>query len=177
MDVRLGHLLMQQGILTAQQAEQILAEQRRSGKPFGVLCERMFNVDPKAVEQAWAVQYAKISRTVNPLHESIEARALALVTRRQAWQFRVLPMRFDGPDLMMATTQQHLRRALRFATSVLGVPVYLVLAEPRNLGEALCRHYPMAGMTPESIDDDRMEQLVHRVKVPSSQSARKARAQ
>jgi len=174
MDVRLGHLLMEQGLLTAQQAEQILAEQRRSGKPFGVLCERMFNVDPKAVEEAWAAQYAKISRTVNPLHESIEARALELVTRRQAWQFRVLPMRFDGPDLMMATTQRHLRRALRFATSVLGVPVYLVLAEPRNLGEALCRHYPMVGMTPESVDDDRLEQLVRRAKKPGIEKTRQA---
>lgn len=177
MDIRLGQVLMEQGILTAEQARQIMAEQQRTGKPFGVLCERMFKVDPRAVEEAWASQYARISRTVNPMHEAMEARALELVTRRQAWQFRVLPMRFDGPDLMMATTQQHLRRALRFATGVLAVPVYLVLASPRDLGEALCRHYPLAGMTADSVNDDAMLRLVSRAKKPGAPKAKQANMQ
>ena len=32
--------------------------------------------------------------------------ALELITRRQAWQFRVLPIRMDGRELVMATQDQ-----------------------------------------------------------------------
>jgi hypothetical protein len=83
-----------------------------------------------------------------------------LITRRQAWQFRVLPVRFDGRELMLATTRSQLRRALRFANNVLGLPVFLVLSESRPLGEALCRHYPMPGMSATAIDDDAMDHLL-----------------
>lgn len=159
MEVRLGQLLIEKGVLTADQAQQVLAEQERSGEPFGLLCERLFSVDEEAVEQAWAHQYAKLSRAVDPLQEIVEKRALELITRRQAWQFRILPLRFDGHELMMATTQQHLRRALRFTTAIMGVPVYLVMAAPAALGQALCRYYPLPGMTPSSIEGSRLAAL------------------
>ena len=82
-----------------------------------------------------------------------DQRALQLVTRRQAWQFRVLPIRFDGTELVIATSQQHLPRALRFANNVLGVPLYFVMTSPEALGEALVKHYPLAGMNAESISN------------------------
>lgn len=160
MEVRLGQLLIEQGLLNSTQAQQILAEQQRTGEPFGLLCERMFNLEPELVERAWAFQYATLSRSVDPATESVEAQALELVTRRQAWQFRVLPMRFDGTELMVATTQQHLRRALRFATGVLGVPVYFVLTTPQALGDALCKHYPLPGMTSRSVNDEAMDRFL-----------------
>lgn len=152
MNVRLGDILIELGVLTAEQSTAVLKEQEHSGEPFGAICERLFNVDPEAVEEAWASQYAKLSQTIDPRCEAVDPRVLDLVTRRQAWQFRVLPLRFDGRELVMATTRQHLRRALRFATGVIGMPVFLVLAAPEALGEALCRHYPLPGMTPKSIN-------------------------
>ena len=62
--------------------------------------------------------------------------------------------------MIIATTQQHLRRALRFATNVIGVPVFFVMAEPAALGRALCARYALPGMTPESVDDDTIDRLV-----------------
>ena len=63
-------------------------------------------------------------------------------------------MRFEGRELLIATTQQHLRRALRFATNVIGIPVFFVMADPLELGRALCSRYPLPGMTPESVVED-----------------------
>lgn len=160
MEVRLGHLLIESGVLTAAQVKQILDHQQRSGEPFGLIAEQIFHVSPRSVERAWASQYATLSPNLDLNHEVIDPRALAIVTRRQGWQFRVLPIRFDEGELMMATTQHHLRRALRFVTGVIGVPVYFVIAKPRDLGEALCKHYPMAGMTPTSVDDDAMDRIL-----------------
>src|SRR5690606_4759256 len=111
--LRLGEVLVRRGILTETQVERVLDDQRRSGRPFGVICEEMFAIQPDTIEDAWAEQYAGLTRKINPEIEAFEDRALSLVTRRQAWQFRVLPIRFDGEELMLATTSSQLRRALR----------------------------------------------------------------
>ena len=60
----------------------------------------------------------------------------------------------------MATTPQHLRRALRFVTRFIGVPVYLVIADPLLLGETLCTRYPLGGMTPCSVNDQALDHLL-----------------
>ena len=160
MDVRLGQVLIENRVLTAAQVAAVLARQQETGAPFGVLCEQLYRVPPAVIEEAWAIQYAGLTRVVDPRRETIDPAALALVTRRQAWQFRVLALRFDDRELMLATTQQHLRRALRFATNVIGVPVFFVLSQPQPLGEALCKHCPLPGMTPASVNDDAMDTLL-----------------
>ncbi len=153
-EVRLGQLLVESSVLTSQQVTDIVTEQERTGEPFGLLAERLFGVDPRKIEEAWAQQYARLTRTVNPRIEVFDEQASELVTRRQAWQFRILPLRFEGRELLIATSQQHLRRALRFATNVIGIPVFFVMAEPLALGRALCDRYPLPGMTPESVIDE-----------------------
>jgi len=159
MEYRLGQLLVDAGVLTDLQVEATLVRQKETGEPFGLICEREFGVSPVAIEEAWAAQYARWTRHVDPSVEVFEPNALELITRRQAWQFRVLPIRFDGRELMLATTQRHIRRGLRFANNVLGVPSYFVMARPQELGLALCKHYALPGMTPESVDDTALDQL------------------
>ena len=153
-ELRLGQLLVKSGVLTGPQVDTILSTQERGGEPFGLLAERLYGVDPQKIEEAWAEQYAVLTRTVNPEVEVYDAKACELVTRRQAWQFRILPLRFEGRELIIATTQGHLRRALRFATNVIGIPVFFVMADSLALGRTLCDRYPLPGMTPESVDDD-----------------------
>lgn len=156
MEIRLGQILVEQGILDEVHVQQALARQERTGEPFGLICEQMFDVPAERVEAAWASQYAGLTRRIDPAVEVFEDRALELITRRQAWQFRVLPLRFEPHELLMATTQRYLPRALRFAVGVMGVPVFFALAEPLPLGESLCRHYPLPGMNPQSVEDDIM---------------------
>ena len=38
--------------------------------------------------------------------------------------------------------------------------VFIVMAEPDLLGQALCKHYPLPGMTPRSVIDDGMDRFV-----------------
>ncbi len=156
-ELRLGQLLVESEVLTGKQVDHIVTVQEKSGEPFGLLAERLFGVDPQKIEEAWAKQYAGLTRTVDPEVEVYDDDASGLVTRRQAWQFRILPLRFEGRELLIATTQQHLRRALRFATNVIGIPVFFVMAKPKALGLALCKRYPLPGMKPEMVDDDVIE--------------------
>ncbi|MHC5023050.1 MAG: GspE/PulE/PilB domain-containing protein [Planctomycetota bacterium] len=164
MECRIGALLVESGILNQAQLDEILRRQRRTSEPLGLLAEKMYNVDPDAVEETWVRQYTLLTRTVDPTIEIFEPRALELVTRRQAWQFRVLPIRFDDEELMVATTASHLRRALRFTTRVIGVPTYLVLADADRLGQALCRQFALPGMTSACVDDGCLDHLLDRFK-------------
>ena len=160
MELRLGELLVESGVLGGEQVEVILDHQKRTGEPFGLLAEQLFSVDPAAVEAAWARQYASLTRHVDPDIEAYDEHALKLITRRQAWQFRILPIRFDQNELMIATMQAYLRRALRFATNVLGVPSYFVMAEPEALGRALCRRYPLPGMEAGAVMGNALDRLL-----------------
>lgn len=145
MSVRLGEVLVRHGVLTSDQVDDILLAQQRSKRPFGLLAEQMFGIEESVIERAWAEQYASITGTLDLDENEPEREALELVSRRQAWQFSVVPITFDGHELVLATTRDNLPRALRFATRVLERPCFFVLAEAESLGRALHEHYPMAG--------------------------------
>lgn len=146
MSMRLGDLLVLHGVLTESQRDAVLAEQALTGRPFGDLAERLFSIPQEAIERAWAEQYTQIAPTIDPRAEQADPRAIALLSRRQAWQFRLLPLRFDGLDVLICTTREHLARALRFTTWHLGHHAFFAIAEADALGEALVRHYPIAGL-------------------------------
>lgn len=151
--VHLGELLVKHGLITADQRDQILRAQLARGGPFGALAEQMFGVSPEAVERAWAEQYSTLVPHIDPRSYNVNPRALELITRRQAWQFCLLPIDFqaDGHALLACTTQEHLPRALKFAGWRLAFTVEFAICEPLQLGEALEHHYPMAGMRADTV--------------------------
>lgn len=145
MRIRLGDFLVRLGVLSEGQRDEVLAEQGSSGRPFGVLAEEMFGVDPKAVERAWALQYAELVGRVKLGGERMEPGVLSLVDRRQAWQFQILPMRVEAGELVIATTEAALPRAMRFVGWVLGEEASFVIAEEEDLLGRLSEAYPMPG--------------------------------
>lgn len=149
--LHLGDLLVKHGVLTPAQRDEVLVAQKSRGGPFGVVAEEMFGISPAAVERAWAEQYAEFAPHVDPRTYQISHRALEVISRRQAWQFKMLPLDLAGEEVVACTTQDNLCRALKFAGWRLGHACQFVLSEPGPLGEALLKHYPMAGMTPEMV--------------------------
>lgn len=145
MALRLGEILMRKGIMTPGQVAAVLEEQRRGHRPFGELAEEMYGVEPELLEEAWADQYEAITARVDPRTERVDPAVIGRISARQAWQFRVLPMRADGLELMVCTSKENLGRALRFSYRQFGACCYLVLCPAEQLVEALNRHYPMAG--------------------------------
>lgn len=149
--IRLGDLLVQNGTLTPAQRDEVLEIQSRRGGPFGAIAEEMFGVHPGTVEQAWAEQYTLIAPSVDPRTYNVNPKAVECISRRQAWQFRLLPIGFQRDTLVVCTTQSHLVRALKFAGWRLGHSCQFVISDAGALGEAMMTHCPMAGMTPEVV--------------------------
>jgi hypothetical protein len=146
MHLRLGDVLVRRGMLSAAQRDQILDEQKRSGRPFGVLAERMFGVKASAIEEAWAEQYAALAGVIDPTAERLDPYAQSLIEPRQAWQFGVLPMRFEGDELVVCTTQENLARAMRFMGWRIGQSCRFQIAEAETLARVLGMVYPLGGM-------------------------------
>lgn len=152
MAIRLGEILVERGVLTAAQVEAVLSEQSETHRPFGAIVERRFGVAAAQIEEAWSQQYSSLTDHVDARSEATDPEALKLVSARQAWQFKLVPLRFGEHDeLIIVTTSEHLRRAFRFVSRVLERPALVLLTEPGMLGDALVSHYPMPGLSAEHV--------------------------
>lgn len=149
--IRLGEILIQMELLTEEQVEKILEIQLESGGTFGEIAERIHGIHPEDVELAWASQYREIAGVTDIRAVDVPEEVLGLFTRRQAWQFRLLPMRASEEEMVVATTVEHLARALRFVTRSVDRPCSFVITESAWLGEALQKHYPMPGLSLTSV--------------------------
>jgi GSPII_E N-terminal domain. len=145
MYVRLGDLLVRRGVLTEEQRDVVLAEQRRRGGPFGALAEELFGVNPRTVEDAWGEQYASVADHADPSNTTIDPGTLRMIERRQAWQFGVIPLRVRGEELQLVTTAANLARAMRFAGWRLACPCTFAICSSEELTAGLDRHYQVDG--------------------------------
>jgi hypothetical protein len=146
--IQIGQLLIEQGVLTSKQVEHILRVQKVSHRPFGDLAERLYNISPQAVEDAWVQQYLRMVGTIDLEEQKFDEQCLRLLNRRQAWQFHLLPMNrgmnVDGEmNLNCATDTESLVRAVNFSAKKLDEPIYFQIAERTQLKDFLMRHYPV----------------------------------
>lgn len=143
---RIGELLVRIGALNEQQLQAILEQQKNTHRPFGDLAERMYGVCPNQVEQAWIEQYLSYSTAVDLQNQDIDMQVLRVLNRRQAWQFRLLPLHKEGNELVIATCLEKLPRAVNFAWNRLSDPVYFLIAQRPQLEQFLQEHYPWPAM-------------------------------
>lgn len=151
-DIRIGQILIEQGVLSEQQVFEVVAAQKQEGLPFGVLAEQMFDVTVESIEQAWIEQYCRFTGTIDLHDQRVDAEALALINRRQAWQFEILPLRFESTgELLVAASRTRLARAVAFTANRLRPMVFFRVAESEQLRHFLSVHYPMPEVTDEIL--------------------------
>jgi hypothetical protein len=148
MALRLGDLLVARGLITDDQRSEALAFQRLHGRPFGLLVEQMFGVAPNAVESAWAEQFAQFADRITADQIKPDPLILGRIDRRQAWQFGVIPLRLEDGELVIATAQDRLARAMRFVGWRIDTSCRFLLCPEDDLVRKLGEHYPMPGAEP-----------------------------
>jgi hypothetical protein len=141
--IPIGQLLVEQGVLSAEQVAHILKVQKASHRPFGDLAERLYGIAPEAIEDAWVEQYIRTAGVVDLDDVTFDADCLRLINRRQAWQFQLLPASRDGEHLHAATDADHLIQAVNFASRRIDEAVFFLVADRTQLREFLMRHYPV----------------------------------
>lgn len=150
--LRIGEILVEQGVLTEQQAFEIAQQQKRKHVPFGVLAEQMFDVTVHAIEEAWIEQYHRYTGTIDLTDQRFDEQALKQLNRRQAWQFELLPVHEEPTgELLLAAGRQRLARAVTFAVKQIDRPVFFRVAEREQLRGFLRTHYPMPEVSDQII--------------------------
>ncbi len=141
--IKIGEILVEQGVLDERQVEHILAVQRSVLRPFGDLAERLYGIDPQAVEDAWVEQYMRNTPAIDLSEIDADKLLLRMINRRQAWQFHISPVDRDDHTINIATTRDRLIRAVNFASRTFNEPVGFLIAEKQHLRDFLMRHYPV----------------------------------
>ncbi|MEM9413910.1 MAG: hypothetical protein AAGA29_00345 [Planctomycetota bacterium] len=150
--IRIGEILIEQGVLSEQQVFEIVQAQKKLHLPFGVLAERMFDVTLESIENAWIEQYHRFTGTIDLEEQRFDDQALRLINRRQAWQFEIVPIGFEPTgELMMAASRRRLARAVTFATNRLDKVVYFRIAESAQMQRFLKQYYPMPEVSDELV--------------------------
>ena len=160
--MRIGEMLVTTGLLSPEQVEVILRKQQSHPEPFGLLAQRLYGLDPQKIEDVWTETTIRMSSIVRPDTNAIDQNVLDLLTRRQAWQFRFLPMRFDEEGVLVAaTTKDHLSRAVRFATRVLDRPCVFVLTDAEYLAAKLEEFYTLPGLDERILEERQLQNVLH----------------
>ena len=151
--IRIGQILIQNDVLSEQQVFEVLHAQKQQRLPFGVLAEKLFDVTLQSIEAAWIEQYHRFTGTLNLGDRQIDSEALKLISRRQAWQFEMMPIGFEPTgELLMAASRARLARAVTFATNRIHHAVYFRVAESQQLRTFLRKHYPMPEVSQQIIE-------------------------
>ena len=144
--IRLGTILVQRGVLDEHQVQRVLRIQQESGQPFGLLCERLYDIPASKIESAWAKQYAMLVEKTDFTSVDPDSEVLDMVSRRQAWQFRVMllmgRMRTHHGDHAQRSLSRTSIREQRHRPSC----VLRHGSSASSLDEALRRYYPMPGI-------------------------------
>lgn len=151
--IRIGQILIKQGVLSEQQVLEILQVQKKQRLPFGVIAERFFDTTVGSIEEAWVEQYHRFTGTIDLTQQRFDDQALRLINRRQAWQFQMLPINIEpSGELLVAASRQRLARAVTFAAGRVEPVVYFRIAESSQLQQFLQEYYPMPQVCDQMIE-------------------------
>ncbi len=97
---RIGELLVREKMLSLQQLQQAQDEAKRTGKRLGATLARLGYVDDQRLTQFVAKQYSLPS--INLAEVEIDAAVLKLIPREICEKHQVIPVRRNGPTLIVA---------------------------------------------------------------------------
>jgi general secretion pathway protein E/type IV pilus assembly protein PilB len=141
--LRLGELLVQQGLITTDQLSIALAEQRHNNVPIGRLLVRLGFVTESAIRDIMARTIGQES--IDLAQVVADPEALKLVTQDFARRNRVLPIAFDPAEqvLTVATTEIFNVVAMDQLRAMLGsqIEIKTQLASEAQLGDYIDHFY------------------------------------
>ena len=139
---RLGDLLIEKGLITAEQLELVLAEQKETGGKLGELLVTMNMLDAHVLADALATYFGLV--VVDLRRDNVDPAVIALVPEAMAREQLAIPVRFEGDGLYIAVAEpsDELRALLAKTTNR---PVHLMIAPMSDITWALDTNYRAIG--------------------------------
>jgi hypothetical protein len=142
----IARALVEHELLEQAQVDEVLIQQHRDRRPVAEIVADRFGIDEHDVYQALAEQIIAAAPEVNLVTEELQREALKQVAAREAWDYLLLPLRFEGEELVCATTAETLPSALSLAQAELKVPFRFVLSSVRPLEQFIAERYEFEGV-------------------------------
>jgi type IV pilus assembly protein PilB len=136
---RIGELLVREKMLSLQQLQQAQDEAKRTGKRLGATLARLGYVDDQRLTQFVAKQYSLPS--INLSEVEIDAAVLKLIPREICEKHQVIPLRRNGPTLIVAMADPSNIYAIDELKFLTQYNIEPVVASESGLEAALSRYY------------------------------------
>ena len=136
---RIGELLVRERMLSLQQLQQAQDEAKRTGKRLGATLARLGYVDDQRLTQFVAKQYSLPS--INLSEIEIDAAVLKLIPREICEKHQVIPIRRNGPTLVVAMADPSNIYAIDELKFLTQYNIEPVVASESALETALSRYY------------------------------------
>ncbi|HBT46826.1 MAG TPA: type II secretion system protein GspE [Peptococcaceae bacterium] len=142
---KLGDLLVEAGMITREQLEQALKEQRRSGERLGKILTRLGLVTEKDILEVLEFQLG-IPKVVLQDY-NLDPEVVRLVPEALARRHLAIPIRRDGNRLLVAMADPLNLTALDDLRLATGLEIMPAIASEREIEAALSRFWQGAGVT------------------------------
>lgn len=146
----IGHILIEQGVLTPNQVTRALAAQTESEAPLGRIAEQLFDIERTVVIEALAEQVVMRAPDASLATEQFDEQCLRMISAKEAWDSLILPIRWEDGELLCATTVETLPGAIELLQQKLDCTFHFAIAEMRPLEEFIASLYAYEGV--EVID-------------------------
>ncbi|MFC5469343.1 GspE/PulE family protein [Cohnella suwonensis] len=137
--MRIGELLVKNGLVTVEQLEKALAEQQRNPVKLGELMVAKGYIDERQLAEALEFQLGV--PVVNLAEAALSPAVVHLVPESLSRKHGVLPVGRDGGRLRLAMLDPLDQEAIKQIQAVSGLRVLPMLATRTELGDAIARHY------------------------------------
>ena len=143
MAVRIGELLLKEKLITAEQLQQALTQQKANGGKLGFNLVKMGFVKDEQITALLSKQYGVPS--INLAQFKLDPTIIKLVPNDTARKYQIIPLSRSGSTLTIAMTDPTNVFAMDDIKFMTGYTVEPVVASEIAITEAVDKYYPAAG--------------------------------
>jgi type IV pilus assembly protein PilB len=154
---RLGELLLEENLVTAEHIQKAIEEQQKTGEPLGRILVHMNFITEEALFYFLAIQFG--TEYVELDDREIKPEVTAIIKKELAQEFNVIPLEENDKQIIFATSEPdvHLISKIRDrAVLPAGKEISFVVASETALRRALGHYY---GVTDKLEIDDSMKDI------------------
>ncbi len=145
----LGTILVERGLITEQELDEAIREQKRTGERLDHVLVRLGHVDADRVLEAIGRQFDMPIVDLSELE--VDEETLRILPSRLVFKQLCVPIRRLGGTLQVATCDPFELSAFDELRLLTGLGVELVLADERDLRKFIRAHYGVAGDTLDAL--------------------------
>lgn len=155
----IGEILMEKGVISKEQLDKAIVEQKRTGEFIGSCLIRLGYISEKELLVLLSEQFGIPYQDLREI--SIDDNLIASIPAKYVWHYKFMPLRIKGNILTIAISNPLDIWLLEDIKLNLGYDVECVLTSEHQIREALRKYYGIGAETVEKI----LEKEIHKPKM------------